>query len=206
MSRKEAEALGIAAESILGKMAKVLKKGKEIGEGQVLRVLRDLLFSGCGLVKTPANPRSIILETAKKNENEDSVEIIIDLDNLDNSQTAKAEDKKDKGKVEEDDKEDGDIDSLDIRRQTSVGICVSYKKRIIDATFEGPDVKVLHENWCTKYEKGCTSFSRDVTDPNCLIHKVEKETKLYANERLEELNSKDRRSTLLSELKDVLKK
>jgi len=206
MSRKEAEALGIAAETVLGKMAKVLKKGKGVAEGQVMRVLRDLLFSGCGLVKNPANPRSIILETAKKVENEDDIEIIVDLDNLDASQTAKAVDKEDKVKVEKDDKEDGDIDIIDIRNQTSVGICVSYKKRVIDATFEGPDVKVLHENWCTKYEKGCTSFSRDVTDPNCLIHKVEEETKLYANERLEELNSKDKRSTLLSELKNVLKK
>ena len=204
MSRKEAEALGIAAEDTLGKMAKVLEKGKEIAEGQVLRVLRDLLFSGCGLVKNPANPRSIILETAKKAENGDVIEIVVDLDTLDNSQTAKAEDNKDKGKV--------DVVVADVRVPTimrekdDVGICVSYKKRVIDATFEGPDAKVLHENWCTKYEKGCTSFSRDVTDPNCLIHKVEEETKLYANERLEELNSKDRRSTLLSELKDVLKK
>ena len=206
MSRKEAEALGIAAENLLGKMAKVLEKGKEIAEGEVLRVLRELLFSGCGLVKNPANPRSIILETAKKDEIGDDIEIIVDLDNLDNSQTAKAKDKKDKVKVEKDDKEDADIDIVDIRNQTSVGICVSYKRRVIDATFEGPDVKVLHENWCTKYEKGCTSFSRDVTDPNCLIHKVEEETKLYASEVLEELNSRDKRSTLLSGLKAVLKK
>jgi len=200
MSRKEAEALGIAAESILGKMAKVLKKGKEIGEGQVLRVLRDLLFSGCGLVKTPANPRSIILETAKKNENENDVEIIVDLDNFDNSQTVKTEDGKDKNTAA-----DVRIPTI-MREKDDVGICVSYKKRVIDATFEGPDAKVLHENWCTKYEKGCTSFSRDVTDPNCLIHKVEEETKLYANKRLKELNSRDKRSTLLSELKNVLKK
>lgn len=206
MTQKEAQVLGIDTGVVLGKMAKVLKKGKEIAEGQVLRVLRGLLFSGCGLVKNPANPRSIILETAKKDGNEDNVEIIVDLDNLDNSQTAKAKDKKDKVKVEKDDKEDADIDIVDIRNQTSVGICVSYKRRVIDATFEGPDVKVLHENWCTKYEKGCTSFSRDVTDPNCLIHKVEEETKLYANEVLEELNSRDKRSTLLSGLKAVLKK
>lgn len=202
MSRKEAEALGIAAETVLGKVAKVLKKGKEIAEGQVLRVLRGLLFSGCGLVKNPANPRSIILETAKGNK--DDEEIIVDLDNLDNSQTAKTND--DKKISGEKDKDKADIDATDVRKQTSIGICVSFKRRIIDATFEGPDVKVLHENWCTKYEKGCTSFSRDVTDPNCLIHKIEKETKLYANEKFAELDNKDRRSALLSELKKVLKK
>lgn len=199
MSRKEAEALGIAADTVLGKMAKVLRKGKEMAEGQVLRVLRGLLFSGCGLVKIPANPRSVILETAKKNE--DNGEIIVDLDKLDNSETG--DDKKIGG---EKDKEEADINTIDIRRQTSVGICVSYKKRIIDATFKGPDVKVLHENWCTKYEKGCTSFSRDVTDPNCLIHKIEKEAKLYAGKRFAELDNKDRRGTLLSGLKKVLKK
>ena len=60
MSRKEAEVLGITAETVLGKVAKVLKKGKEVAEGEVLRVLRGLLFSGCGLVKNPANPRSVI--------------------------------------------------------------------------------------------------------------------------------------------------
>jgi len=201
MTRQEAESLGIAAETVLGKVAKVLKKGKEIAEGQVLRVLRSLLFSGCGLVKNPANPKSIILETARKNEADK--EIIIDLDILDNSQTAKINDS---GKIGGDDKDKADINTIDIRRQTSVGICVSYKKRIIDATFEGPDAKVLHENWCTKYEKGCTSFSRDVTDPNCLIHKIEEETKLYASEKFVELDNKDRRSALLSELKNVLKK
>jgi hypothetical protein len=68
MSRKEAEALGFANE-IIGKLAKILKKGKEIAEGEVSRVLRSLLFSGCGVVKNPANPRSVILETAKKQTN-----------------------------------------------------------------------------------------------------------------------------------------
>ncbi len=204
LSRKEAEALGIAADTVLGKMAKVLRKGKEMAEGQILRVLRGLLFSGCGLVKNPANPKSVILEVSKKNE--DNEEIIVDLDKLDNSdnnsQTAKTGDDKKIGG----EKDKADINTIDIRRQQSVGICVSYKKRIIDATFKGPDVKVLHENWCTKYEKGCTSFSRDVTDPNCLIHKIEKETKLYAGKKFAELDNKDRRGTLLSGLKKVLKK
>jgi hypothetical protein len=53
MSRKEAESLGYANE-IVGKLAKILKKGKEIAKGEISRVLRGLLFSGCGIVKNPA--------------------------------------------------------------------------------------------------------------------------------------------------------
>jgi len=198
MSRKEAEALGIASD-LVGKVAKLLKKGEEIAEAGITRVLRDLLFSGCGLVKHPANPRSIILETAKKQTGK--VDIIIDLDKTDNAQTDK-----EKVKDNEDKEEEADINIEDVRAQTSVGICVSYKKRVFDATYEGPDTKVLHENWCTLYEKGCTSSSRDVTDPSCLRRQAEKKAKNYAESKLKELEGKDRRSILLSELKSVLRK
>jgi len=209
MSRKEAEALGFANE-IIGKLAKILKKGKEIAEGEVSRVLRSLLFSGCGVVKNPANPRSIILETAKKQTNKnEGDEIIIDLDKLDNTKSddnivAKEEVKDDISKKKEEE-EEADISVEDVRSQTSVGICVSFKKRVIDATYEGPDVKVIHENWCTLYDKSCTSSSRDVTDPNCLKRQAEKQAKNYIESKLKELRSKDKRKTLLSELETVLR-
>jgi len=140
LSKKEAEALGLASDSVLGRVAKVLQKGKEIAKGEVARVLRNLLFSGCGLVKNPANPRSVILETAKKKELEEG-ELVIELD----------------PKTVLKNKEEADVDVVDIRSQTSVGICVSYKRRVIDATFEGPNTKVLHNDWCTLYDTGCTS-------------------------------------------------
>ncbi|MHA2342346.1 MAG: hypothetical protein ACXADW_10745, partial [Candidatus Hodarchaeales archaeon] len=80
ISRKEAEALGLAEDSVVGRIAKILRKGKEIAKGEIARVLRDLMFSGCGLVKNPANPRSVILETAKKHLETDGEEIIIELE------------------------------------------------------------------------------------------------------------------------------
>ena len=79
MSKQEAEALGIAADSSFGKVARLLKGGTEIAKGKVARVLRSLMFSGCGVVKNPAEPKAIILETAKQkglNVEELTVEII----------------------------------------------------------------------------------------------------------------------------------
>lgn len=70
ISKNEAESLGLASEgsSVLGRLAKVVKKGKEIASGKVTRVLRHISFSGCGIVKNPANPASVIMETAKERE------------------------------------------------------------------------------------------------------------------------------------------
>lgn len=45
---------------------KVVEGDKSMGVHKVGRVLRDMLFSGCGLVENPANPDSVILETASK--------------------------------------------------------------------------------------------------------------------------------------------
>jgi len=86
---KDAEALGLAAQDdkLLGRLAKVLKNGKEIAEGNIARVLRGICFSGCGIVKNPANPPSVIMETAKEKEvNIDNLKlddvIILDYDKL----------------------------------------------------------------------------------------------------------------------------
>jgi hypothetical protein len=128
---------------------------------------------------------------------------------LDNTQfdddiVAKEEVKDDISKKKEVE-EEADISVEDVRSQTSVGICVSFKKRVIDATYEGPDVKVIHENWCTLYDKSCTSSSRDVTDPNCLKRQTEKQAKNYVESKLKELKSRDKRKALLSELEIVLR-
>jgi len=187
LSKKEAEALGLASDSVLGRVAKVLQKGKEIAKGEVARVLRNLLFSGCGLVKNPANPRSVILETAKKKELEEG-ELVIELD----------------PKTVLKNKEEADVDVVDIRSQTSVGICVSYKRRVIDATFEGPNTKVLHNDWCTLYDTGCTSPSRGADNPECIRHKVIEVTQNYAQHKLEDMKAEDRRGNLLAQLKSLL--
>ena len=73
LTRKEAEALGLvtADEKLFGRMTKVIKKRKEFAKGALARVLRGIIFSGCGIVKHPANPTSEILETAKDSDKDD---------------------------------------------------------------------------------------------------------------------------------------
>lgn len=187
LSKKEAEALGLASDEVLGRVARILKKGKEMAKGEIARVLKGLMFSGCGLVKNPANPRSVILETAKKKEL-DNGELVVELD---------PETKRKK-------KEEADLDIVDIRTQTSPGICVSYKRRVIDATFEGPDVKVLHEDWCTLYDTGCTSPSRGADHPECIRHQVIAVTRDYTQHKLSDLQAKDKRGGLLARLMNLL--
>lgn len=205
LSKKEAEALGLASDNVLGQIARVLKKGKEVAKGEVARVLRNLLFSGCGLVKNPANPRSVILETARKRESEDSsTELIVELES----------------KEEEVDKEHASnvpVTSItspadisggpgidDIRTQTSPGICVNFKKRLIDATYEGPDVKVLHENWCNLYDTGCTSPSRGADNPECIRYKIIEVTRDYTKHKLDDMQAMDKRGNLLARLRSLL--
>ena len=193
---KEAEALGLAAadDKILGRLAKVLKNGKEIAEGQIARVLRGICFSGCGIVKNPANPPSVILETAKEKEltlttNEDDV-IILNYDKLSNNVTSE----KVEATVTTEEARDGLLDD-------STGICVSYKKRLYDKAGE-----VTAENWCTAYEKACTSFSRDTTDPNCLRNEdIRRFARAAAEKLVEERSAKDKREKYLNGLTAALR-
>jgi len=195
LSKKEAEVLGLASDNVLGRIARVLKKGKEIAKGEIARVLRNLMFSGCGLVKNPANPRSIILETAKKKELEEG-EIVVELEPVEKENAESI--------VTSPTSIQGGPDSYDIRTQTSPGICVSYKRRVIDATYEGPDAKVLHNDWCMLYDTGCTSPSRGADHPDCIRNKVTNIAKNYTQSKLEELNAKDKRGSLLTQLKSLL--
>lgn len=197
LDRKEAEAIGLATsdDSTLGRLAKVIKEGKEIASGTIARVLRGICFSGCGIVKNPANPPSVILETAaeKKDIITDSNSIIIlnynkiEQDNNVTSEYVETSLKKDEAR-------DGLMDD-------SVGICVNFKLRL-----EGKDGKVVKNNWCTRYEKSCTSFSRDTTDQKCLYVKeiislTEQATKKFLKKRA----SKDKRKMLLDGLKTALR-
>jgi hypothetical protein len=202
LSKKEAEALGIATDSVLGKLARILKRGKEVAKGNITRVLRELMFSGCGLVKNPANPRSVILETANKNRNLEEGEITIELDP--DYRESEMKDKEHSQVTSPADDQGSPDDGYNVRRQTSPGICVSYKKRVIDATYEGPDAKVLHEDWCTLYERGCTSPSRGADHPKCLRRTIKDQARTYANRKFTQLQDEDKRGGLLSKLQDLL--
>jgi len=198
MSRKDAEALGIASDKFIGRMAKVLRKGREIAKGEIARVLRGLLFSGCGIVKHPANPRSLILETAKKTGDDKDIisdAVIVEMEDL-TEETAQ--------EFNSPAADPGGVTTTDVESQTSVGLCVSYKKRVIDATYEGPDVKVLHEDWCTLYDRECTSPSRGADHPDCLRNKISSATKACIKDRLSLFEKKDKRGDLLAQLKSLL--
>lgn len=60
--REQAAQLGY--DQLVGTVVKVKDGEKEVGYHLVGRVLRDIVFAGVGLVKNPANERSVILEAA----------------------------------------------------------------------------------------------------------------------------------------------
>jgi len=198
LDRKEAEAIGLASndESILGRVAKVIKQGKEIAQGKVARVLRGICFSGCGIVKNPANPPSVILETASEKK-EDIMEdpngiIILNYDKAGNNNNVTLDEIEDI--VSKEDARDGMLDD-------SQGICVRYKKRLEDSKGD-----IIKNDWCTAYDKACTSFSRDTTDPNCLyVQEILSLTEEATKKLLKKKASQDKRKELLAGLKAALR-
>jgi len=213
ISKKEAEMLGFASKKehdFFGRVAKVIKNGIEIAEGTVTRVLRNICFSGCGIVKNPANPPSIILETASEKKAKDV--IVFDYDKLETSNTVdennvtspNIEEYNNKGKGDKETAEGDDAPPLNDR--DNVGICVSFKKEVIDSTFKGPNTNVLHQNWCALFETACTSFSRDTTDPDCLRTKARSEAKVCVDRFMKARKEKDKRSYLVDKVQDLLKK
>lgn len=82
LPKSAAELLGIevsSKEEIFGKFGRIIKDGEELASGVVARVLRGICFSGCGIVKNPANPPSVILETSSDNASE---EVVFNLDDF----------------------------------------------------------------------------------------------------------------------------
>ena len=195
LNRKEAEALGLASsdDKILGRLAKVLKNGKEVAEGTIARVLRGICFSGCGIVKNPANPPSVILETAKeKTKAKVNNEIIIlNYDDLEENNNVTSESVEPSKNTEE--ARDGSLDD-------SVGICVDYKRRLYDKAGT-----VVQNDWCSAYETTCSSFSRDTTDPECLRYQqIRSLAAEIAKGIIDRRSAKDKREELLDGLKAAL--
>ena len=212
ISKKEAEMLGFASKKehdFFGRVAKVIKNGIEIAEGTVTRVLRNICFSGCGIVKNPANPPSVILETA--NEKQAKEVLILDYDKLESKASAEKnnvtstniEDHEDKG---EGVKDIAGSDDNTLTDNDTVGICVSYKKEVIDATNKDQNTNVLHQNWCALFETACTSFSRDTTDPDCLRTKARSEAKACVERYMKVRAKQDKRNVLVKKLDNLLKK
>lgn len=183
MSRVEAESLGIASvDDCIGKQAKVIRDGKEVSSGKVARVLRNICFSGCGIVENPANPPSIILEVANKDS-----EVVF---NYDNKVTPKELEKHLSETAT-----DGNMDD-------TVGICVYYKRFVNDK--EGNNVG---NDVCAYKNTTCTSFNREATDSACLLNiDVVTQTKECFASIINRLDTKDRRKSLLAKLQVAIEK
>jgi hypothetical protein len=195
---KEAEALGLAVsdDKLLGRMAKVLKNGKAIAEGAISRVLRGICFSGCGIVKNPANPPSVIMETANEKETEeledDSV-IILDYDNVKQEQSNNLTSDKVDDTVITEEARNGLMDDQE-------GICVHYKRRV-----EDKHGKILNNDWCAAFHATCTAFGRSTSDPDCLRNQnIRRFANVAIKRRMAKIASLDKRKELLNGLKAAL--
>ncbi len=82
ISRQEAQALGYDPSELIGNFVKITANNKELGVHSAARVLRGITFSGMGIVKNPANPHSIILETADVKEKKEKNTAVIDLEQI----------------------------------------------------------------------------------------------------------------------------
>ena len=206
MARPDAEAMGLASDdSMIGKLAKVVKKGKTVAEGKLVRVLRNIMFSGCGIVKNPANPPSVIMETASNKEQviDPKEVIILDYDKLEEKE---ASNKLTSHKVEEDSSVITEDSEEAMQYDDTVGICVAYKRRVLSGEPQGPDTQVIHEDWCSLYNTACTSFSRDTSDPNCLRVQARKEISNYTKKMMSKREESDKRKSLTEKLEQILDK
>ena len=206
LTQREAEAMGLAhSDSLFGKFAKVVKEGKEIAKGKLIRVLRGIIFSGCGVVKNPANPPSVILETASEKDSNTSEDVIVldyDLLEEDNKLTSN----KVEGNTSVITDPSDETEEAELQYKDTVGICVNYKRRLFTGDPQGPDTEVVITDWCTLYDTGCTSFSRDTTDPDCLRNQARVTAKTYAKKLINEREESDRRVELTKTLNDALDK
>ncbi len=91
ITRLEAESLGYDPQDLIGGFVKVMVGNKALGKHLVSRVLRGITFSGMGIVKNPANPHSIILETAAHRERMETGDFVINLEHIDNLRGHKVE-------------------------------------------------------------------------------------------------------------------
>ncbi len=91
ITRDEAQALGYNPDDLIGGFVRIMAGNKALGKHFVSRVLRQITFSGMGIVKNPANPHSIIMETAAHREQLEKGEQVINLENIDNLRGHKIE-------------------------------------------------------------------------------------------------------------------
>ena len=212
MNQQEASLFGLdLKDNVFGKSAKVIKDGKEVADGTVDRVLRGIHFAGVGFVKQPANPPSIVLETSENHDKkDDDSDIKIDIDE---NNCIILEEEAIKNSKEEDNnnvtlngiediinKDDNlNLESSDLEYKDSVGICVNYKKQVLNK-----DGSIKHKNWCTTYKQECTAFSMTTTDPDCLRNQIKKTVSNVISKLISCDYDEKHKETLVHELKAAL--
>ena len=213
LDKKEAEMLGFdtSKESSFGKLAKIIKEGIEIASGKAARVLRDICFTGVGIVKNPANPPSVVLETAKEKiegtSKEESDYTVLNYDDLEDETSDKnTTNNVTLESIDSSVNSDKEKEESELVYNDTVGICVNYKKRLIDATFEDTGTEVIKKDWCTMFDKSCTSFSRDTTDIDCLRNKAVKTAKAYVSKLLNIKDEADKIDDLVMNLNSKINK
>jgi hypothetical protein len=162
MSSDEAVAMGIDVEddSLYGMTAKVVKENIVIASGNISKVLRGIHFAGVGIVKEPANPKSVVVEVASTDV------VLFNYDDVSHEVDTKNNDIKDadinvtSNKV---DKKEISVESVD----DSPARCVSYYLELRDEYVKGQDTKILQTNWCSKFSQTCPVAGIG-TDPMCL--------------------------------------
>jgi len=197
LPRSMAEAIGLDVlnEETYGKFGKVIKNGKEIASGTVERVLRGICFSGCGIVKNPANPDSIIIETAAV---KDADVTIIDLDLFKEHEEKAAE-------VTLNNVTSKDIEA-EGEKEVSVTIDVPHVCEYYKNKFENKESATLVDDWCTNFSQVCTSPLKDPTDHECLKSKAIEAAVAYAEALLDRKCSDDVTAGSLERLVSALKK
>jgi uncharacterized protein (DUF433 family) len=176
-----------------------LKNGAEIAAGKLARVLRGVSFSGCGIVKNPANPPSVILETAKEKKKDE--EIVLDYAKLEKEDVAVIKDNNvTSDTIETPVSKESEIkEESELQYDDTIGICVNYKRRVLDKANT-----VIGEDMCSLFDTKCTSFSRDTSDPKCLRNRAHSVAISVAKELLKNKEKSDRRSILIDGLKAAL--
>ena len=166
--KKDAEALGLIASEVVGKEAEVTDDtGTIIAEGNIARVLRNIIFAGCGIVKNPANPDSVFLEAANLKSEGETVSLVNITDK------AEVEDLKveitEPEEIEEEIVEEGQA----YPDTTHSGPGGSYYDTVSQcAVYNRFDESGNTEiDWCGTFDTKCTSELREQRDPDCLYYK-----------------------------------
>ena len=182
ITKDEAQALGYNPDDLIGGFVKVIAGTKALGKSFVARVLRDITFSGMGIVKNPANPHSIIMETASRRELMERGEQVVDLEHIDNLRGHKIElssqeEVRETAANESNDVEEGslyfeiDTGTGDLKRILSVEGKENAAARWTGNGLGGPgNINSYPDEMCKSFKKRLTKFNALDQSEGVVIH------------------------------------